>query len=183
MTLFDVPSGPDESRGPSGPTVRVRLVVAYDGSPFHGFAVNAGVRTVGGTLTEALATVLRHPVDVTCAGRTDKGVHARGQVVTFEAEADRVHLPSMQKALNKLCGPAIAVTEAAVVALEDQASGLCVKAFIGWNGKDAPSVIDLKRFCSEQLPAYMIPDRFSVQSELPKTSTDKIDYQRLKEMA
>ena len=115
MTLFDVPAGEGELRGPSGPTVRVRLVVAYDGSPFHGFAANAGVRTVGGTLTEALATVLRHPVEITCAGRTDKGVHARAQVVTFDAEAERVHLPSLQKALNKLCGPTIAVTDAAVV--------------------------------------------------------------------
>ena len=83
MTLFD----PDElSEGPRGPLVRVRLVVAYDGAPFHGFAVNPGVRTVGGALTDAITTVVGHPVELTCAGRTDKGVHARAQVVTFDAE-------------------------------------------------------------------------------------------------
>ena len=74
------------------------------------------------------------------------------------------------------------ITEAAVVAIPDSDGGLIVKAFINWIGEDRPSIIKLKRFCVENLPAYMIPDRFSVQPELPKTSTDKIDYQRLKEM-
>lgn len=75
------------------------------------------------------------------------------------------------------------ISEAAVIADSDQDGGVCVKAFINWSGQKAPSVIALKRFCIEQLPAYMIPDRFSIQPALPKTSTDKIDYQRLKEMA
>jgi acyl-CoA synthetase (AMP-forming)/AMP-acid ligase II len=44
------------------------------------------------------------------------------------------------------------------------------------------SLIEMKRFCSERLPLYMIPDKFSWHDALPKTSTDKIDYQRLKEM-
>jgi tRNA pseudouridine38-40 synthase len=112
VTLFD----PSELRdGPVGPLARVRLVVAYDGGPFHGFAVNAGVRTVGGVLTDALSTVLGHAVELTCAGRTDKGVHARGQVVTFDAAADRVDLAALTRSVNKMCGPSIAVREAAVV--------------------------------------------------------------------
>jgi acyl-CoA synthetase (AMP-forming)/AMP-acid ligase II len=41
----------------------------------------------------------------------------------------------------------------------------------------------MKRFCAERLPLYMVPDRFSWHDALPKTSTDKVDYQRLKEMA
>ena len=48
---------------------RVRLVVAYDGSPFRGFAPNPGVRTVLGDLSEAIATVVRRPVELTGAGR------------------------------------------------------------------------------------------------------------------
>ena len=63
--------------------VRVRMTVAYDGAPFHGFATNPGVRTVQDDLHEALSKVLRSPITVTCAGRTDRGVHARGQVVSF----------------------------------------------------------------------------------------------------
>ncbi len=112
MTLFD----PDELHdGPEGPVVRVRLVVAYDGAPFHGFAANAGVRTVGGVLTDTIGTVVGHAVELTCAGRTDKGVHARGQVVTFDADPARLDLRSLVKSVNKMCGPAIAVTDAAVV--------------------------------------------------------------------
>ena len=113
MTLFDVEEHPATPRGPSR---RIRLVVAYDGSPFHGFAINPGVRTVAGTLAAALGTVLGHEVDLTCAGRTDKGVHARAQVVTFDTTAADVDLAALARSANKMCGPSIAVTDAAVVA-------------------------------------------------------------------
>ncbi len=62
--------------------MRVRLDLAYDGGGFHGWAVQPGLRTVQGDLERALRTVLRlETVATTCAGRTDTGVHARGQVV------------------------------------------------------------------------------------------------------
>jgi tRNA pseudouridine38-40 synthase len=114
VTLFDADDLPDV--GPSRPedSVRARLVVAYDGSAFHGFAPQPGVRTVAGTLAEALATVLRRPVELSCAGRTDAGVHAWGQVVSFDAPADRFDPVLLQRSLNRLCGPAIVVREAAV---------------------------------------------------------------------
>ncbi|HEX5090837.1 MAG TPA: tRNA pseudouridine(38-40) synthase TruA [Nocardioides sp.] len=67
--------------------MRIRLDVAYDGSGFHGWAAQPGLRTVEGELSAALATVLRVPeVSLTCAGRTDTGVHARGQVVHTDLE-------------------------------------------------------------------------------------------------
>jgi len=59
----------------------LRLVVAYDGTDFHGFASQPGVATVAGVLQEALEAVVGHPVVLGCAGRTDTGVHAWGQVV------------------------------------------------------------------------------------------------------
>ena len=112
MTLFD----PQPADAPSGgPTERIRLVVAYDGAPFHGFARNEGVRTVGGDLTQAITTVIGSPVELTCAGRTDKGVHARAQVVTFDAPVGTVDLTRLTRSVNKLCGPSIAVWGAAVV--------------------------------------------------------------------
>ena len=100
------------SQGPScrsAIAMRVKMVVAYDGSGFHGFAENAGVRTVGGTLREALEQVLRQPVELTAAGRTDTGVHAWGQVVSFDAPADGLDLARLARSVNGLCGPAIAV--------------------------------------------------------------------------
>jgi hypothetical protein len=88
---------------------RVRLLVAYDGSRFHGFAENAGVATVGGTLRRHLETVLRAPIELTCAGRTDTGVHAWGQVVSFDAPADGLDLVALQRSLNGMGAPAIVV--------------------------------------------------------------------------
>ncbi len=67
--------------------MRLRLDLGYDGADFHGWATQPGLRTVQGTLEGALAQVLRLPsVQVTCAGRTDTGVHARGQVVHLDLD-------------------------------------------------------------------------------------------------
>lgn len=60
--------------------VRLRLGIAYDGTALHGWARQPAQRTVQGDLEEALARVLRRPVSLTVAGRTDAGVHATGQV-------------------------------------------------------------------------------------------------------
>lgn len=61
--------------------MRVRLDLAYDGGAFHGWAAQPGLRTVEGVLSEALATLIRRPVKLTVAGRTDAGVHAAQQTV------------------------------------------------------------------------------------------------------
>jgi tRNA pseudouridine38-40 synthase len=97
--------------------VNVKMVVAYDGTGLHGFAVNDGVRTVAGTLTEAISTVVRQPVTLTGAGRTDAGVHAWGQVVSVELP-DGTDLDDLSRRLNKLCAPGIAVRSAEPVADE-----------------------------------------------------------------
>lgn len=65
----------------------MRLDLAYDGTGFHGWAVQPGQRTVQGTVEEALAVVLRRPVHLTVAGRTDAGVHATGQVAHADVPA------------------------------------------------------------------------------------------------
>ncbi len=68
--------------------MRLRLDLAYDGTGFHGWAAQPELRTVQGEVQQALATVLRRPVDLTCAGRTDAGVHARGQVAHLDLEPE-----------------------------------------------------------------------------------------------
>ena len=70
--------------------MRVRLDLAYDGSAFAGWAAQPGLRTVEGVLGAALTTVLRLPVParLTVAGRTDAGVHARGQVAHVDVPAE-----------------------------------------------------------------------------------------------
>ena len=71
--------------------MRLRIDLAYDGGDFHGWAAQPGLRTVQGEIEAALATVLRvAEVTTVCAGRTDTGVHARGQVVHVDAEDEVV---------------------------------------------------------------------------------------------
>jgi tRNA pseudouridine38-40 synthase len=91
---------------------RARLTVAYDGAGFHGFAVNRDVPTVMAALSAAIATVVRQPVELRGAGRTDAGVHAWGQVVSGDLPAG-TDLDDLVRRLNKLCAPSISVREAA----------------------------------------------------------------------
>jgi len=87
------------------------MVVAYLGTGFHGFAIQQGVPTVAGALSEALEKVLRHPVKLVCAGRTDAGVHAWGQVVSFDAVIG-ADLERAQRSLNGMLAPRIVVRKA-----------------------------------------------------------------------
>jgi tRNA pseudouridine38-40 synthase len=91
---------------------RCKLVVAYDGTEFRGYAAQPDVRTVEGTLAAALDKVLgAPPANLGCAGRTDAGVHAWGQVLTFDAAAD-VDVDRVQTALNGMLAPEIVVRAA-----------------------------------------------------------------------
>lgn len=91
----------------------VRLDIEYDGSGFRGWAAQPGLRTVQGELEAALATVLREPVQLTVAGRTDTGVHALGQVASFVTEAEVRE--DLARRLNGVGPDDIAVTAASAV--------------------------------------------------------------------
>src|SRR4051794_3760847 len=92
----------------------VRLEIEYDGSGFRGWARQPGLRTVQGELETALATVLKEPVELTVAGRTDSGVHARGQVASFETSVELP--PGFARSLNGVGPHDVAVTAAEPVA-------------------------------------------------------------------
>lgn len=98
-----------------GPSVRVRMTVAYNGAGFSGFASNPGARTVGGVITDALERVLGHQIVLSCAGRTDAGVHANGQVISFDTDHPRLDLQRLSRSINKICAPSIAVRDATIV--------------------------------------------------------------------
>lgn len=103
-------------------------------------------------------------------GRRDRMVKKRGY---------RVELGEIESALYHHT----LIKEAAVIALSDEERGVQIKAFLSCKGQQTPSIIELKRFCMELLPPYMVPDLFTFQAALPHTSTDKIDYQKLKELS
>lgn len=86
------------------------LSVSYDGTNLSGFARQPDCDTVQGRIETALATILRTSVDTTGAGRTDAGVHALGQVVTFEATGAEPDPHALLRSLTALCGPEVVVT-------------------------------------------------------------------------
>ena len=106
------------------------LSVSYNGAPFAGFARQPGLLTVQGELERALEMLLRRPVDTTCAGRTDAGVHARGQIVSFDVAGeemssvwrDDVGFARFQRSLN-----AITHEQIAVKAVEERPHGFSAR--------------------------------------------------------
>lgn len=69
--------------------MRIALMVEYDGSQYHGWQAQAGLRTVQQALERALSHVADHEISVVCAGRTDTGVHATNQIIHFDSEKER----------------------------------------------------------------------------------------------
>ena len=106
-----------EGDDPRQATVRWRLRVAYDGTGYHGFAAQEGLSTVAGTLAAALSRVARTPITLTCAGRTDAGVHALDQMVHFDVPAQlsaALEPAALLKSCNSQIGPSIVVRSAEI---------------------------------------------------------------------
>ena len=102
----------------------------------------------------------------TFIGRRDRMIKRRGY---------RIELGEVEAGLYRHPG----VREAAAVVVPDADGAPRIKAILAFGDGVRGSVIDMKRFCASTLPAYMIPDLFVFVDALPKTSTDKVDYQRL----
>ena len=162
----DVPEGEEGELVASGPG----MMIGYWNLP---------ERTAGAFLTDAAGELWYKTGDIvneeangdmTFIGRRDRMIKKRGYRIELgEIEAGLYRHPE--------------VKEAAVIALLDSDNGVKIKAFMSFQADFRPSIIELKRFCSENLPMYMVPDVFAFEDVLPKTSTDKINYQKLKELS
>jgi amino acid adenylation domain-containing protein len=109
-----------------------------------------------------------HPDEgFTYAGRKDRMVKKRGY---------RIELGEIERALYSHSS----IREAAVVSIPEPDAGVKIIAVVCCSDAAALSIVDLKMFCATKLPAYMIPDRLMFQNRLPRTSSDKVDYQALK---
>lgn len=109
MSKGTAKDGVDSQPG-AGEQARFRAKVEYDGTDFYGFQVQAVERTVQGEIERALEAVTGDRVRVVGAGRTDRGVHAKGQVVSFSA-AWRHELPDLHRALNATLAADVAILE------------------------------------------------------------------------
>lgn len=93
---------------------RIAIGVTYDGGSFHGWQRQPGLATVQGTLETAASRVADHPLRLSVAGRTDTGVHATGQVATFDSDAKRT-VEDWLRGLNALTPHSLRVDWAVVV--------------------------------------------------------------------
>ncbi len=115
LPAIEVVAPETQRRGDGLPavTTRLRLTVSYDGAGFRGFALQPGQRTVAGALADAIGVVVGHRVDLVCAGRTDAGVHAQGQVVHVDVRED-VDRDRLVRSVNTLLKPSVVVRSAEV---------------------------------------------------------------------
>jgi len=91
---------------------RIRIHLAYDGGPFHGWQVQPGLPTIQGILEQIVSDIEGKPVHVAGSGRTDAGVHALDQVAAFTL-ANPIPPENLKRAINRLLPPAIRVLTAA----------------------------------------------------------------------
>jgi tRNA pseudouridine38-40 synthase len=113
----------------------LKLVLSYDGTDFHGWQTQPGLRTVQETLEIALAALTGERIRVNASGRTDTGVHAVGQVVNFRSET-KLAVEVLVRAINAHLPEDVAVREAA----------------------DAPESFDANRDAKRKLYRYVIHD-------------------------
>ena len=86
----------------------IKLTIEYDGSAYHGWQIQRGVRTIQGVMREHIAQITQKKINLIGAGRTDAGVHALAQVANFKTEST-LDLSSLQRGLNSLLPPDIVV--------------------------------------------------------------------------
>lgn len=136
--------------------MRLRIDLTYDGGGFHGWARQPGLRSVQGDLEAALATILRVPaIRATCAGRTDTGVHARGQVVHVDVPEDvlepsapdgrrtaKPRVDDLRRRLNGVLEPDVRVRTVAVAAPGFDARFSAMWRRYAYRIADRPELVD-----------------------------------------
>lgn len=145
---------------------RIRLDLAYDGGAYHGWAAQPGLRTVEGVLREALATLIRRQVPVVVAGRTDAGVHARGQALHLDltekewAAVTRGRDVAPETALLRRLGGVLAPQEGAVVV---------------HGARKVPEAFDARFSALSRTYTYRIADRLTQRDPMRRRDTAWVD--------
>lgn len=145
--------------------MRLRIDLAYDGSGFHGWAAQPGLRTVQGEVEQALAVALRRRtpageplrVPVVCAGRTDSGVHARGQVL---------HVDTTPEELAASAGRS---PEPPLEALQRRLAGILPADVVVRRVEEAPEGFDARFSATWRRYVYRVADRPASQDPLTRS--------------
>lgn len=140
--MFEMLNEPAAPVGDGG-LVRLRIDIAYDGTEFAGWAIQPGQRTVQQTIEQAIATILQldPPPRLTCAGRTDAGVHARGQVA--HVDLPRAALPDrLEFRLCSLLPPDVTVTALSFAPVGFDARFSALSRRYSYTVCDGPGVLD-----------------------------------------
>ncbi|MDQ2796275.1 MAG: tRNA pseudouridine(38-40) synthase TruA [Actinomycetota bacterium] len=147
-----------------GEVVRLRIDLAYDGTDFSGWAAQPGRRTVEGELSTGLTTVLRSedPVRVTVAGRTDAGVHARGQVTHTDVDADLLAMAAGRS------------DRSAEEALGARLSGVLPADIVVRRVDRAPPGFDARFSATSRRYLYRVADDLSLRDPLRRHDTVSI---------
>ncbi len=150
-----------ETDGTDETALRLRLDLGYDGTDFSGWAVQPGRRTVEGELSGALTTILRagEPVRLTVAGRTDAGVHARGQVA---------HADVVEAAYLGLVGRAERAPEEAMLA---RLRGVLPRDLVVHRVCRAPAGFDARFSATSRRYLYRIADESATRDPLRRNDT------------
>lgn len=123
----------------------IRILVEYDGTAFHGWQVQRDLRTVQREIQKAVEAITSETVAVEGAGRTDRGVHARGQVANFTIQKD-IGLFELRKGLNAMLPPDIRIKESAEVDLSFHARFSAVERRYAYYIATKPTAIG-RQYC------------------------------------
>ena len=165
--------------------MRVRLDLAYDGTAFAGWAAQPGLRTVQGLLEASLGTLARaDPPRLTVAGRTDAGVHARGQVAHVDLEPGVAADPLLLRRLNGLLPPDVRVRAAAPAPDGFDARFAALWRHYRYRIADGPAEVDpLRRHDTLAWPRRLDLDRLQQASAAVVGEHDFAAYCRRREGA
>ena len=125
----------------------IRIIIEYNGSGFHGWQIQHGVRTIQAELSKAIATVLRMPIGTLhAAGRTDSGVHAKGQVVSFKVDGE-VDFNTLIRGVSHILRPELSIRSAEVVPDNFHPGRRATRKLYQYTilNRDAPAVLDYGR--------------------------------------
>lgn len=154
-----------------------RLVLEYNGARFHGWQEQPGLRTIQGELRSAIKMVLRTDIDKFCAsGRTDAGVHARAQVVSFSVECD-VDLHRLAHAISSVLRGEVAVLDAALVEPDFRANRRVAQKCYRYRllPRGVPAVLD--RGCVWQIASVLDFGRLQTEAKSLEGTHDFTSFQ------